>query len=135
MIKKRILILIFIAWVILWVVFTTRELFHKGQFKEYKTLLGLSLEGKHSHITGKELYELIALASGTIPEGATYKLVGLEPGSLEQRRAAYYLYPAVEAEDPGYIIVYNVPGYKAEGYFQVGKLDDVRVILKKRGAR
>lgn len=133
--KKNILIALFLAWVVLWAFFTVRELVAKGQLKEYKALLALSLEGKYSRITGKELYELIALANNIMPPGSTYKLVGLEEGSLEKRRATYYLYPALEVEDPGYIIVYNMPGYKAEGYIELQKLDDVRVILKKSGAQ
>ena len=133
--KKNILKIIFAAWLILWAMFTVRELVAKGQFMEYKTLLGLSLEGKYAHLTGKELYELVALANNILPAGASYKLIGVEEGSLEKRRAAYYLYPAVEKEGSDYLIVYKVPGFKAEGYFELKKLDDVRVILKKGGAR
>jgi hypothetical protein len=133
--KKRIFTLIFIIWVVMWAAFTVRELVAKKQLKEYKTLFCLSLQGKYAHITGKELYELVALANTVFPEGAGYKLIGLEEGSIEKRRAAYYLYPAVEKEDPDYLVVYNMPGFRAEGYFELKKLDDVRVILKKGGAK
>lgn len=119
----------------MWVGFSMRELFGKGQFKEYVKLAGLSLEGKHSHITGKELYELVALANGMLPERASYKLIGLEEGSLEKRRAAYYLYPAVESEDADYLLIYNTPGFTAKGYSEIKRLDDSRVILKRTGAK
>jgi hypothetical protein len=133
--KKNILKILFLIWVIMWASFTVRELVGKGQLKEYKTLAKLSLEGKYAHITGKELYELIALANNTLPEGSSYKLIGLEEGSIEKRRAAYYLYPAIEKEDAGYILIYNTPGFSAEGYDEFKKLDDSRSILKKIGAR
>jgi hypothetical protein len=133
--KKNILKIIFIAWLIMWALFTMRELVAKGQLKEYRTLLGLSLEGKYSHITGKELYELIALANNILPEGASYKLIGLEKGSIEKIRATYYLYPAIEKEGADYLIVYKTPGFKAEGYYDLKKLDDVRIILKKSGVK
>ena len=39
-----------------------------------------------------------------MPDRSNYKIVGLDEGSLDRRRAAYYLYPDLEAGSPAYIL-------------------------------
>jgi len=103
-VKYRILKIIFLIWVALWVAFLIRELFVKNSVSDYAALLSRPLEGKHSYVTGDRLYDFIILCKKDIPEGATYKIVGVEAGSIEQRRITYYLYPRLESQDPDFIV-------------------------------
>jgi len=105
--KRKIFFLAFIVWVILWISFTARELFLKGQLTDYKTLLSLSLEGKHAHVTGLELYEIITRANRQLAPGGSYKLSGVKDNSLDKRRAVYYLYPHIEKEKPDLVLFYD----------------------------
>jgi hypothetical protein len=132
----RILKIAFAVWITLWAVFGVRELFVKGQVTEYRTLLPLSLEGKHSHLTGDGFYELIMFADKKMPADATYKLIGVDEGSIEVRRSAYYLYPHVEKDDADFLIIFNKSGDAAyAGYDIFERLDNTRRVLKKRKAQ
>jgi hypothetical protein len=128
---KKILTLLFLIWLVLWVVFAARELFYKGQMPEYKKLISLSLEGKRASITGERLYEFIVFASAKMPKGSSYGLAGVEEGSLDKRRAVYYLYPNLEKPDAQYLLVFDAPDFKAASYVEFVRLDDRRYILKK----
>ncbi len=132
----RILKIAFVVWVALWVGFGIRELFMKGAISEYKTLLSQPLEGKRSHLTGTRLYELIAFANKKMPFDATYQLIGIDKNSIDVRRAAYYLYPHLEKDDPDFLILFDKnadTGYAGYDIFE--RLDSVRCILKKRKAQ
>src|SRR3989338_10061005 len=93
-------------WLILWVSFITRELFRKGYFYDYKALIFRSLEGKRSYVTGDRFYEFLTFCNERLPPLANYGWVGVEPESVDMRRAAYYLYPHLEKKDyPDFILV------------------------------
>lgn len=102
--KNDIFKIAFGVWVILWAWFLVRELFVKDNLDIYRALLQRSLEGKRSYVTGDRLYEFLMSCRNRMPEGSTYKIVGLEEGSLDRRRAAYYLYPDLESNEPAYIL-------------------------------
>lgn len=88
----------------MWAGFFMRELFVKNNIRDYKALLSRTLEGKHAYIMGDKLYTFILNCKKTMPEHATYKMINIEEGSIERRRAVYYLYPCRESDSPEYII-------------------------------
>ena len=130
--RYKILKIIFLVWVVLWAWFVIRDLFLKANIHDYRFLFGRSLEGKHSYVTGDRLYEFLTFSAAQLPPGSSYSFVGLEPESIENRRAVYYLYPNLEKEDPDYILVYDSPGFKKEKYDLAIKLDESRYIFKKK---
>jgi hypothetical protein len=129
--KNKILIIIFIVWIALWAGFTARELFVKTNLRDYRALLSRTFEGKRSYVTGDNLYEFLRFCRDKSPKGSTFSLAGIEDGSIEQRRAVYYLYPLIESADPDLVFVYNKPGVEKTGYVPSASLDASRYILKK----
>lgn len=129
--KYRILKILLAVWVALWIVFIAKELFVKGALGEYRNLLARPLEGKHSYITGEVLYSFLDICMRAVPEKAAYKLVGLEKGSLEQRRAAYYLYPRIESDHPEFILLYKTPNASYPDYEVVARMNATSCVLKK----
>jgi len=128
---NRIFRIILIVWVVLWACFIVRELFVKKHIREYGTLLSRDAEGKRSFVTGDRLYGLLQASEKIIPAGSAYRLIGSEDGSLDKRRAAYYLYPRMEKEPAEYIIVYDLPVRLEPGYRIARQLDEKRYILKR----
>ena len=129
--KSRILKIAFLVWIALWISFIARELFAKGNIRDYRVLLSRSLEGKRYYVVGDKLYEFIAFCKKTVPIGSAYHLIGIEDGAVDKIRAIYYLYPNVKRDEPEYIFVYDKPAVKKAGYSLFAKLDDNRYILKK----
>lgn len=130
--KYKILKIAFLVWMILWIWFVIRDLFLKDNINSYRVLITRSLEGKHSYVTGDRLYEFLAFSTGSLPAGASYNFTGIEPDSIENRRAVYYLYPLIQQENPDYILVYGRPGFEEEGYALAAKMDESRYILKRK---
>ena len=129
--KKKIFIVILLVWVALSLSFTARELFRKGQIKVYKKLFSLSLDDKRSLVTGEKLYAFIKFINENLPEGESFKIVGLDEVSHDKKRALYYLYPHLEDEKAGFILVFDSI-YTDEGSDVFAKFDDTNYILKKR---
>ncbi len=129
--KYKILKVIFAVWVALWAWFIIRELFVKDNIDSYRALLKRPLEGKRSYVTGDRLYEFLTFARSVIPDGATYKFAGIEEGSIERIRAAYYLYPRIESAAADYIIVYGASNFHDERYVMLKGMDSSRYILKR----
>ena len=102
--KTRILKIIFIIWITLWAIFFARELVIKNNIRDYKALLFRTLEEKHAYVTGEKLYAFLVYCRDNMPEGATYKIIGIDEGALERRRAVYYLYPNIQNTNPDFII-------------------------------
>ena len=127
-----VLIAALIAWVVLWVSFTLRELFVKSNARDYAALFRRSLEGKHAYVTGEDLYRFIAFCRERVPAGSTYKMIGLEDGSIEKPRATYYAYPLIERDDPEYILAFKTAGLPRDGYVLYARFDDMSCILKKQ---
>jgi len=129
-IKQLLPIAILIAWVILWVNFTARDLFKRGLLNDYKVLILKNSEGKTSYTYGSDFFDLLKLAKENIPGDSTYKFIGIKEFSLESRRGIYYMYPLLQSKSPDYAIVYNgkcrVPGYR-----MFKKIDNERFILKR----
>ena len=129
--KNRILKILFLVWVVLWGAFTARELFVKGNISDYKALLARPLEGKHAYLMGDDLYGFVRFCNEKTPEDATFRLEGLDAGSIEARRAVYYFYPRLTAEKPDFIFVYDKPRTAVPGYALFARMDPSRYILKK----
>lgn len=102
--KRNILKILLVVWIILWGWFFVRELFLKNNIRDYGALLFRSLEDKHAYVTGDRLYAFLADCKKRMPAGATYKIAGREEGDLEYRRAVYYLYPNIRSEKPDFMV-------------------------------
>lgn len=133
--KNKIFRLVFILWVIIWVFFTLREIFVKGNLRDYKILLCRSLEGKRAYVTGDRFYEFIRFCNDKLPGRATYRWVKTDKPDLSRRRATYYLYPHLEAEDAQFLLVYDEHDVPKDSYEAFTTLDDGRYMLKKREGR
>ncbi|MDD5435960.1 MAG: hypothetical protein PHX20_00220 [Candidatus Omnitrophica bacterium] len=132
MVRLRIFYVTLAAWMVLWGWFLIRDIFVKGGIKHYKVLITRPFEGKRSYVTGDRLYEFLAFSRANLPPDSSFSIVGLKEGDVERVRAAYYLYPRLETDDPQYVLVYDAPDIEREGYYQIAKLDGSRYILKKR---
>ncbi len=131
--KDRILKISFAVWIILWAFFTARELFMKGALRDYKILLSRSLDGKRAYVTGDRLYEFLVFSNEKLPPTASYRLVGLEEGSIDKRRSTYYLYPHLEKPVADFVLIYDAFGISKSGYETFCELDTTRYILRKKG--
>lgn len=129
--RKTIFLAFFLAWVVLWVNFTVRDLTKKKYFKEYRTLLSRDAAGRASYAYDDRLYEFLKFCDSALPEGASYDLGGVEGLTIEWRRAIYYLYPRLNEKDADYILVFDNPGYARQGYAVFKELDKSRFILKR----
>ncbi|MDD5496506.1 MAG: hypothetical protein PHP46_05350 [Candidatus Omnitrophica bacterium] len=134
-ISHAVLVIAFVAWIALWLMFTARELFFKNGLKDYKVLIHRPLEGKRSYVTGDRLYEFLDFCNNQLSGRDTYELIGLEDGSIEKRRAVYYLYPNLEKTGADNLIIYDVPFSAPKGYKRAAVLDETRYILRKKKER
>ena len=130
--KYKILKLFFIIWIIIWVFFLMKEVFFKGSLREYNVLLHKSPEGKKSYLSGDDLYEFVMFCNNKLPEGASYKFLGLEKDSHDKRRVTYYLYPHLEDKDADFILVFKGQIPAKDAYEMFSGLDKTRYILKKK---
>ena len=128
---KNLFVILFIAWTVLWINFTIRDLTKKQYLNDYKILLFRDAAGKRSYAYGDRFFEFLKFCKESLPEGSTYGLVGTEPMSLDVRRTVYYLYPHFKEENPSYQLVLDVPGYTKNGYVFFKGLDPSRFILKR----
>lgn len=102
--KSILLKILLIVWVVLWAIFFIRELFVKNNARDYAALLSRTLEGKHAYVTGDKLYSFLLRCKKDMPDMAAYKIIGIDEGAIERRRAVYYLYPAIESDKPDFIV-------------------------------
>jgi len=129
--KKNIVFILIIVWFVLWANFIVRDLFVKGYMKDYLILAKRNIEGKRSYTYGDKFYTFLKFAKDKLPLHSTYRFEGVEDLSLAYRRGVYYMYPSLENENPAYILVYEKPGYRRNGYSIKEKLDNARFILKR----
>ncbi len=129
--KKNIYLLAFIIWVVLSFSFILRDLFYKKYSEYYKTLLLRNAYGKSSYIYGDYFFEYLNFCKKNIPVSATYGLIGIESLSLDDRRAVYYLYPRIKSGEGDYLLVFDQPGYRQDGYRLFKEIDNRRFILER----
>jgi len=130
--KYKIFKSVLIIWVIIWAFLLIKEIFVKGDLRDYNALLHKSLEGKKAYVTGDRLYEFLTFCNNNLPEGAKYTFLGLKKDSHDKRRATYYLYPHLETEDADFILVFNEQLPAKDAYEIFSRLDETRCILKKK---
>lgn len=130
--KRNIIRLIFAIWIVLWINFILRDLFRKGYFYDYKTLIKRDEEGRRSYVYGDYFYSFLKFVKEKLPQGATYKFMDEKDYSLDYRRTVYHLYPLLQSDNPDYILAYNLPDYQKSGYELFAKLDNNRFILRKK---
>jgi hypothetical protein len=134
-VKSAVLKIIFLAWVIVWAFFVARELLVKDNLRDYIALAGRSLEGKRAYVTGEDLYGFLNFCRANVPSGAKVSIAGLEDGSLERRRAVYYLYPLTESPEPEYILAYGKAAAGREGYPESAAGEHGRIYKKIEAAQ
>lgn len=129
--SKQIFRIVFIAWVVIWLLFLVRGLV-KGEARDYKNLFGKSLEEKRAYVAGEEFYEFILFCKKVIPEDSDYTVKADYDATLDYFRFAYYIYPVLRnLDDPEYIACYKVK-FTKEGYESVASLSDNKYILKRK---
>jgi hypothetical protein len=121
---------IVVAWVVLWIVFDVRPLIKNSYLRQYASLVGRSQEDRRAIVYGRGLTEFLDYAKGLLPKGSTFKLVGLEGGSVDLVRAYYYLYPNTRSDLPQFILVYRDPHFGKAGYRRFAAMDEKNFILK-----
>ena len=133
---KYVPVIIFCAWIALWINFVARDLVKKGDWHDYLMLLGKNAEYKRSYTYGDDFYAFLRFAKYLIPPEAKYEFVGLanpfggDP-ILDYRRGVYYLYPLLESNDPDYVLVYKLPDYERKGFNLYAGFNEGSFILKK----
>ena len=129
--QKNLFLLIFAAWVIIWLNFFIRDMTKDKYFKDYKILLSRDAIGKASYTYGDRLFGFLRFCDSSMPDNTSYCLEGIEDFSLDSRRAVYYLYPHLKEKRASYILVFDKPGYAKDGYVPFKELDPSRFILKR----
>lgn len=114
----------------MWLLFLVRGMV-KVEIKDYKNLLGKTLEEKRAYVTGKEFYEFIVFSKKVIPQNATFTVEAKYDDSMDYFRFPYYLYPAMrDIDDPDYIVCYKVK-FSKDGYSTAKSLAFDKYILKR----
>ena len=130
--SKLIFRIVFIAWVAIWLLFFVRGL-AKGELRDYKYLLGRTLEEKRAYVTGKEFYEFILFCKEIIPEDSDYSVEANYDASMDYFRFAYYIFPSLRnLDNPEYIGCYKVK-FQKNGYAKIASLSDDKYLLKRSG--
>ena len=128
---KVIFRIVFIAWTAVWVLFLIRGLV-KGEWRNYKNLLGMTLEEKKAYVTGEEFYGFIMFCKEVIPMCSDYSVQANYDADMDYFRFAYYIYPLLrDVDDPEYIACYKVK-FRKKGYDLLASLSDDKYILKRR---
>lgn len=130
-IKNSILFrIVFIVWVFMWLLFLVRGLI-KTEMKDYRNLLGKTLEEKRAYVTGREFYNFIIFCENIIPKDATYSVEAKYDQSLDYFSFAYYLYPAMrDIDNPEYVACYKTK-FSKRGYSVTDSLTEDQYILKR----
>jgi len=129
--SRKLTLIITAIWIVLWVNFILRDLLKRGALFEYAELLKRDAAGRRSFVYGDGLYSFLEFAKKKLPEGASFKIVGIEKYSIEHRRSVYYLYPRIESERPSHILVFGPKGYRMNGFKKIYELKGVCLILER----
>ena len=123
--------LVFAIWVFLWIFFLIRGLY-KGEFEEYKALLGRDAKARRAYIMGEDLYGFMQFSLANVPKGAAFCLEGaLTP--IDRYRLIYYLYPRIESKDPAYILCYGTDdSFSRENFYRQAAFKKGQFILRRR---
>lgn len=119
-------------WIILWINFIIRDLFVRGTFYDYVSLIKRNENERRAYVYGDDFYQFLEFSKRELPSYATYDLISVEDLSLKYRRAVYYLYPLLESRAAEYLLVYNKSEYSNLHYRLFARHDDTGVILRKK---
>jgi hypothetical protein len=133
--RNRVLALGLCVWLVLWLLFLVRE-DKKGQYAQLYELYSLRSPERMRQVVGPELYDFLMYCRSSLPEGATYELVGFEKYSIDGVRARYLLWPLRSGPgDADYRIVYSAAGeLDMPGYSLYTRLGRNGRVFKREGA-
>ncbi|MDD5422033.1 MAG: hypothetical protein WC592_07850 [Candidatus Omnitrophota bacterium] len=124
--------LISVIWVFIWLLFSVRG-YILTDSKVFKNSLGKSVEQKKRNLMKSGLYDFVLFCQKNIPEKENFVFVydakALDP--VEGSRVSYYLYPRKMIKDAPYIMVFDMSGYKKEGFKLHASLSKNSFILRK----
>lgn len=122
--------IVFMVWVFMWLLFLVRGLI-KVEIRDYRNLLGKTLEEKRAYVTGNEFYDFILFCEKEIPRNSTYSVEAKYDQSLDYFSFAYYIYPAMrDIDNPEHIVCYKT-GFLKRGYSKAASLANDKYILKR----
>jgi hypothetical protein len=102
---KKVVILVFVIWVVLWGFFLVRE-DKDGQYAQLKRLYQADSMSKARVICGDELYAFVTYCSENIPKEATYGISGFDQFAIDEVRLKYYLWPREYVDDNAEYLLY-----------------------------
>jgi len=101
-------------WIGLWIWFLYHSWFlqknrENNLSNKFAHLLrAASTEERERAVVGPAVYGFIQYAQGALPPSATFRIEGMDRGSLDFVRTVYFLYPRrFVAESPAYTLVYG----------------------------
>ena len=119
-------------WIPIWVFFSSWPYVKSpSKFAETLSLLRGSLEERRAIVYGKQFYRFLTFCKEKLPAGARFQLADVEYASIDKVRAVYFLYPCLFSEDPEFVLVFGLPGFRQEGATLLASLDEGSFILKK----
>ena len=125
--------IIVLIWVLNWVWFSLRPFISdKNLIPTYGNLIQADGEAKRAIVFGQKFYKFLTFSKRTIPQGSTYRVVGLKADSVELVRLVYHLYPCLESQEPNFILVYESPDFAKENWKLYSRLDQESFILKRK---
>ncbi|MFC1496434.1 hypothetical protein ACFL52_03365 [Candidatus Margulisiibacteriota bacterium] len=124
--RSKIITTLFIFWILLEI----NSLFNQfSQAQQDYPMIGKSIKERQAIVTGEEYYAYLDFCASKLPVNATYQLIS----SIGYRtsKAAYYLYPRREAEQPEYYLIYNAkPNIDLSDCSLFAKKNEAEYILK-----
>lgn len=118
-------------WVPVWLFFLVWPLGkNPAVWKDWIALMRSDADGRRAAAYGDEFYSFLRFCKGKLPEGSTFRLVGIDYASIAKVRAFYFLYPCLVSENAEYILVYETPGYWEENTREFALLAPGSFILR-----
>src|SRR3989338_6965394 len=117
-VKYVVHIIVMAVFLLIWSVCVFADFKQNALF--YRCLLNNNLEGRRAAVNYYDFYRFIVLCDNDIPKDEDVAWVfNKKDAALSSSlamRAHYYLLPRIFRRQANYILVYEIPGYKREGY-------------------
>ena len=89
---------------------------------------------KRRYLTGEDLYDFLALCKASLPDKATYNILGLD--ETREVTVRYLLWPARrELQGPDFLIVYGNPQFTQNGYRIIKDCKNTGALLVREGIK
>ncbi|MFN8007362.1 MAG: hypothetical protein U0V70_10120 [Terriglobia bacterium] len=122
---------VFYLWIGIWGWFWLRPLIlGKSNRTQDLGLTRMSFEERRQQVYGRDLEQFLEFCRSRLPAGAGYRLVGIDPSSLDSLRSIYSLYPNLLSADPEYLLVFKQPQFRPDHATLLASLDEGSFILK-----